>query len=213
VWLTLLQNPWEKWRTLYQIWYFACETRDVGKRNELQTIIKICVLRRTTRLHTLFTEKAFGEEKFHWGGDTSSLLSSMARRCQPSTTFHSATTLQRHLKSRVNWPIESVARRKLKTETVFQRDRSAAISMHLKWKDFHLVKSRPLPLNYSCELSLHMSSIGRHVDRCFISLSLQFQQSESMGQVTALIQFCLAMSLRDKRQSWSSFVWLAVQRA
>jgi len=67
--------------------------------------------------------------------------------------------------------------------------------MQLKWKDFHLVKSRPLPLNYSHELSLRISFTCRHVDRCLISPSLQFKQSESTGQVMELIQFCLAMSL------------------
>jgi hypothetical protein len=96
----------------------------------------------------------------------------------------------------------SVARQKLKIETVFHRDHSAAISMQLKWKDFRLVKSRPLPLNYSRELSLRMSSTCRHVDRCLISLSLQFQPSESTGQVTELIQFCLAsLSTGVKLQS------------
>jgi hypothetical protein len=82
--------------------------------------------------------------------------------------------------------IISVARQKLKIETVFKCDHSVAISMQLKWKDFHLVKSRSLPLNYSRELSLRMSSTCRLVDRCLISLSLQFKQSESMGQVTEL---------------------------
>jgi hypothetical protein len=73
--------------------------------------------------------------------------------------------------------IISVALQKLKIETVFQRSHLTAISMQLKWKDFHLDKSRPLPLNYSRELSPRMSSTCRHVDRCFIGVSLQFQQS------------------------------------
>jgi hypothetical protein len=58
-------------------------------------------------------------------------------------------------------PIISVARQKLKIETVFQRDHLAAILMQLKWQDFHFVKSRPLPLNYSRERALRMSSTCR----------------------------------------------------